>query len=50
VKQSQKFFERHPTLDPNQNQEQMDELQEEYYDEMGGGNEEDENEHQEYEE
>ena len=27
VKQSQKFFERHPTLDPNQNQEQMEELQ-----------------------
>ena len=51
VKQSQKFFDRHPTLDPNQNQEQMDELQEEYYDDdMGGGNEEDENEHQEYEE
>jgi hypothetical protein len=29
VKQSQLFFERHPTLDPNQNQDQMDELQEE---------------------
>jgi hypothetical protein len=33
VKQSQLFFERHPTLDPNQNQEQRDELQEEHYDE-----------------
>ena len=33
VKQSQLFFERHPTLDPNQNQDQMDELQEEHYDE-----------------
>ncbi|MCL2710670.1 MAG: hypothetical protein FWE95_07300 [Planctomycetaceae bacterium] len=35
VKQSQKFFDRHPTLDPNQNQEQMDELQDEYYEEDG---------------
>jgi hypothetical protein len=29
VKQSQLFFERHPTLDPNQNQERREELQEE---------------------
>jgi hypothetical protein len=33
VKQSKLFFERHPTLDPNQGQEQMEELQEEHYDE-----------------
>jgi hypothetical protein len=33
VKQSQLFFERHPSLDPNQNQDQMDQLQEEFYDE-----------------
>jgi hypothetical protein len=30
VKQSKLFFERHPTLDPNQNQQQMEQLQEQY--------------------
>jgi uncharacterized protein (DUF1786 family) len=34
VKQSQLFFERHPTLDPNQNQQQMQQLQEEHYNEL----------------
>jgi len=34
VKQSRLFFARHPTLDPSQNQEQRDELQEEHYEEV----------------
>jgi hypothetical protein len=44
VKQSQLFFERHPTLDPNQNQEQMDEMQEDW--EESGDSQESEDEFQ----
>jgi sensor domain CHASE-containing protein len=34
VKQSRLFFARHPTLDPNQNQEQREELQEQHYEDV----------------
>jgi hypothetical protein len=37
VKQSQLFYERHPTLDPSQTQQEQEQLQEQYY-EPGGEN------------
>jgi len=37
VKQSKLFMSRHPTLDPNQNQDQREQLLDEYYDGQPGG-------------
>jgi hypothetical protein len=37
VKQSQLFLERHPTLDPNQTQQQQEQMQAQHYDEEPEG-------------